>query len=315
MKRSSDTMLGITKKDEFATPDTHLDEKNPEVDQLRLTQSDRERIAISWIQECDPQLLCPDQTYGNDKKPIGRFVAGLLSSIDCSAYYKLNLAQKYSDIELCQNVCPVFILHNIAALLRQRPLSNGHISYYWQYILHILKFKLVEANKPIGSFISRLFDLVYDNGITPYEIPEVYLNIITIFLHENLHFMTKQQSPPLAPNPVTTNQHYYSLSSESIENPVFIIDIVVNNLLPSYFIVTESHSEAIKECGLSAQNESIAIWNKYQSDRGTMREMQLFTGNQCSMPQKKVREALKTVRFSDDVSVVRYSCTYPVYKK
>ncbi len=296
MKRSLDSMLETTTFSQSQQQQPHLELSIVyEADRVSYGRSERQKILENWISDYDPLLLSDDQHYGEDGKTIGLYIGGVIANNDCSPYYAINISQRESDILLCRGVCPVFILHGIASILQQEPLSNGHISYYWQFILHILKTKLVAANKPIGPFISRLFDLVYTNGFTPYDIPEVYLNIITIFLHENLHFMIKRDPPhPGA-------KHYYIPATEAIEKPESIVAIVANNLFPSYFIPNESHLESINTSGQTSQNEATALWNKYQLDRGTMREMQLFTGNQCPMPQKKVREALKTVRFSDVV--------------
>jgi len=322
MKRSLDNMLEISESS-FSSQQqqqqrNHQDHQYSnlssvyENDRIYYNATERQSIATTWISDCDNILLLyPDQQlYGNDQKAIATNVVGLLSSKDCSSYYTINLSQKASDILLCQDVCPVFILHGIAAMLKQEPLNNGHISYYWQFVLHILKTKLAATTtttttttggKSIGIFISRLFDLVHADGLLPYEIPKNYINIITVFLHENLQFMIKQNPPKPGDN------HYYTLAAEDIEKPSSITEIVVNNLFPIYFITTESHREAINISGVTSQNESIALWNKYQLDRGTMREMQLFTGKLCPVPQKKkVREALKSVRFNDVVDTIQY---------
>ena len=296
MKRSLDSMLEIPKQQE---EDRLKLSTVYESDQINYSMVDRQTITKNWISECD-HLLLSDQHYGDDVIPLGLYAHGIISAAECASYYKVNLIHKDSDILLCQGVCPVFILHGIASMLRYQPLSNGHISYYWQFALHILKKKLVAAGKPIGPFISRLFDLVYVDGLTPYEIPEIYINIITIFLHENLQFMIKRDPPKPGAS------QYYTLSAEAIENPTDITSIVINNLLPIYFIITDSHAEALNTSGSTSQNEAIALWNKHQLDRGTMRDMPLFTGNLCPIPQKKIRAALKTVRFDDRVSTMRY---------
>lgn len=305
MKRSLDNMLEISgasyssqKQDQYPNLSSVY-----ENDRIYYDATERQKIVTNWISDYDPLLLSTNQLYGREGKAIGNSVVGLLSSKDCRSYYTFNLLQKEADIKLCQYICPVFVLHGIATMLQQAPLHNGHISYYWQFVLHLLKNKLVVTGKSIGTFISRLFDLVYADGFTPYEIPEIYINIITIFLHENLHFMNRQEPLEFGAS------HYYTLSAEDIEKPGSITDIVTNSIFPVYFITTVSHMESIATSGLASQNDAIALWNKYQLDRGTMREMQLFTGNICPIPEKKkkkTREALKNVQFNDVVDTFHY---------
>jgi hypothetical protein len=293
MKRSNDDS-DLTNSSSSSSVDDEMMLHN---DMINYSKSMRDQLVLEWISNCDKCLISDTTMYGEKKKCIAPIVISRLTyNPDCMMYYSFRLIEAENDKKLCRDICPVFILHAVAKLLS--PDNNPEqLSYEWQFILHIIKTRLIECKRDIGLFLNRLFDLIYNDRISPpIELSDEFKNIITIFLHENLSFLVKRGD-------------HYILSTERIHDPIDgLRDIVVTNLLSSQCMFSDAQNKRILEECSYAQNEAIAVWNKYQFMRNTFREIPLRTDFHFTVPKKKVREGLDNkIRFSDKVTVYRYS--------
>lgn len=294
MKRSADN---IPEKEDSPSPQkiarNALDDDDITTHHHYNREQNR-KLMTQWISECDTLLGDCNAVYGEGKRQLLDLVIGRVCGFNCVSYYSFRPFEIGDDKNLCRNICPVFVLHGIADLLKSSPSKVKYVSYEWQFILHILKMRLVENGRSISQFVSRIIELVYSDGLVPYELEDVYKNIITVFHYENTSFLVKRD-----------NQ--YILSTESIEDPVNgIRDIIVNNLLPPFYIVSESYNTVILESCRSAQNEAIALWNTFQLNRGTVRESPINMNTPLCLPKKKRRDELRRVHFSDDVITITY---------
>ncbi len=283
MKRSNDDEDDFNYSNEFMLHN----------DIIHYSKPMRDQLVLEWIASCDKCLTSETTIYGEQNKClIPLLINRLTHNPECRKYYSYRPIEGENDKNMCRDICPVFILHTIARLLSDE--NPEQLSYEWQFTLHIIKSRLIECKRDIGFFLNRLFDIIYNDRISPIELSSVFKNIITVFLHENLSFLVKRGDR-------------YILSTEVIHDPINgLRDIVVTNLLSSQCMFSEIQNKRLLEECSYAQNEAIAIWNKFQCMRNTFKEIPLRTDFRFTVPKKKIREGLERIRFSDDIIVHRY---------
>jgi hypothetical protein len=102
------------------------------------------------------------------------------------------------DRALTAGVCPLFVLHALAAHLA----TGAAVQHAWLLALHCLKVKLA-ATATLPAFLVRLFDLIHhDRVMQPQErkrLPQTLCNLIAAFLCDSLALLVPGPSADSAP--------------------------------------------------------------------------------------------------------------------
>ena len=196
---------------------------------------------VQWISRCDARLLTTPggepARYGHAQQPISLPVmAGRFSIADTALYYKQHADELRGDTALCQDVCPVFVLHGCVTAL-QTTIDRYHASYETILVLHVLKRSLVAAGRDIGHFLRRLFhliecvrtekrrtySLVRTKSLVVSPEPDHFHTIRIVFLTQNLDFML-----------FCDVQLRYTLCVEEVKSPGALLSIIERNLFDDY---------------------------------------------------------------------------------
>lgn len=234
---------------------------------------------MDWIKDFDSRIL-----YSSQGKPISYgwgYYSPFIESdwIRCFTkgrarkYYQKHPVKEEEDKALCQDICPLSVLHGLVKLLETRP-NVCYGSYEIQIVCHPIKSLLVRHNRSIPEFLKRLLTL-YDESedsyfgyITPNmndeirrkEIPKHLQIMIAIFLTENFTFLTTRTIGDPDANPPTTEE-VFSARVNDIKAPRRFDEFVISNLYPGKSVwsyTLDNNREVAKYL-----DQCIAKWRKY----------------------------------------------------
>jgi hypothetical protein len=184
---------------------------------LRRSEQQQATAALrQWVGTVDDNLLSAD-IGGRPLFDPDRYCR--VRPSDALQYYALHPDELPPDMLLCHAVCPVFVLHACAALLRSDA-DVFHQSQETLVLLHCLKRRL--SRPDTCAFLRRLFALCeaapgYEDGMTRYS---HYLAVVAVFMTSNVDFVRRLGATG-----------YHKLCVDDIKRAGAIQDLLVDNLL------------------------------------------------------------------------------------
>ena len=227
---------------------------------LKLSDEERMVVARKWIAETG---LCVGRGGLEPTEVAQSHVDELLRTLVYKraglTYYSLRPVELAGDVDLVYGVCPLFVLHGIAALMANDTFDSPRgVSCSWQLALHCVKTCLKRQARDPVAFLVRLFDLIYqDHVMQPAEPPLPQCNLIVAFLSDGLEFLLEQ--PNGAP---------HRFVSHSLLEPDSLAIVVNSNLFRS--------REKANEAALIASTvgtDLMTRWSHFQRCRGTAQEV------------------------------------------
>jgi hypothetical protein len=182
-----------------------------------------------WILQHDYRLLF--NAY--DKKPARYGVLqrrlcdeSMALRIDVTRavdYYNTWQAELVHDTAMCHDICPLFVLHACAKMLRNDA-DRCHASLDVMLLMHVIKERIVLTGKEMGPFVRRLLGLaeLYANINSGRKRAMLryphYLTVATVFMTTNLRFMVWDDGGQDTP--------HYVFAVDDIKKQCAIRDIV-----------------------------------------------------------------------------------------
>ena len=150
-------------------------------------------------------------------------------------YYKEHPEKKEEDQVLCQDICPLSVLHGLVELFETRP-GICYGSYEMQVVCHVIKSSLVKFGRDIPTFLKRVLSLfdepefqckIYGEQckvLREKKTPKQLQLAIAVFLTENFSFLSTRELPD--------GTSVYDVRVENMKDPGLFSDVVIRNLFP-----------------------------------------------------------------------------------
>ena len=192
-------------------------------EQQQAVEALRQWIAIDC--GCDPLLSSLHTGGGGGRALFDPERYCRVRPSDALDFYRRRPDDLPPDMLLCQGVCPVFVLHACAALLRSDA-DAFHQSQETLVLLHCLKRRLYwqarqqQRTDVTCGFLRRLFELCECEQMQHHN---HCLVVVTVFMTSNVDFV----------RPVDGRPHY-KLCVDDLKRPGAIQSLLVDNLLINY---------------------------------------------------------------------------------
>lgn len=197
-----------------------------------------------WFLPCMSSSRNDGIGRGDKSLLMSRMLAGRFSVVDTVDYYAERRCGRAhlltSDIELCLDICPLFVLHGVAHRL-QGDADGGHACRETLLLLHVLKHAVLATDTDMALFLRRLFGLIEERVSGPKKSQHVslfsslhfrqhYLLVMLVFMTDNLDFLL------LTPRPDTEgvgsdSGHHYTFAIQDVKQQGMIQRFIENNLL------------------------------------------------------------------------------------